>query len=78
MSDRDVALLLKGRGNEFYEKIMSCVSAGRRKLIREENEVLGAVPKRDCDSVAREFLTWFRYARENGEILLYSDEDVVL
>jgi flagellar motor switch protein FliG len=78
MSDRDIAILLKGRGNEFYEKIMSCVSAGRRKTIREENEILGAVPKRDCDSVAREFLTWFRFARENGEILLYSDEDVVL
>jgi len=78
MTDRDIAILLKGRGNEFYEKIMSCVSAGRRKSIREENEILGAVPKRDCDSVAREFLTWFRYARENGEILLYSDEDVIL
>jgi len=78
MSDRDIAILLKGRGNEFYEKIMSCVSAGRRKTIREEDEVLGVVPKRDCDSVAREFLTWFRFARENGEIILYSDEDVVL
>ncbi|WP_461251907.1 FliG C-terminal domain-containing protein [Treponema sp. R8-4-B8] len=78
MTDRDIAILLKGRGNEFYEKIMSCVSAGRRKSIREENEILGAVLKRDCDSVAKEFLTWFRYARENGEILLYSDEDVVL
>jgi flagellar motor switch protein FliG len=78
MTDRDIAILLKGRGNEFYEKIMSCVSAGRRKTIREENEILGSVPKRDHDSVAREFLTWFRFARENGEILLYSDEDVVL
>jgi flagellar motor switch protein FliG len=78
MTEHDIALLLKGRGNEFYEKIMSCVSAGRRKLIREENEILGAVPKRDCDSVVKEFLTWFRFAREHGEILLYSDEDVVI
>jgi flagellar motor switch protein FliG len=78
MTEHDIALLLKGRGNEFYEKIMSCVSAGRRKLIREEREILGAVPKRDCDSVAKEFLTWFRFAREHGEILLYSDEDVVI
>jgi len=78
MTDQDIAVLLKGRGNEFYEKIMSCVSAGRRKVIREESEVLGAVPKRDCDSAARDFLSWFRTARENGEILLYSDEDVVV
>jgi flagellar motor switch protein FliG len=78
MTDHDIAVLLKGKGNEFYEKIMSCVSAGRRKVIREESEVLGAISKRDCDSVAKEFLTWFRFAREHGEILLYSDEDVII
>ena len=76
MSERDIAILLKGRGMEFGEKILSCVSAGRRQSIREESEILGAVPKRDCDAAAAEFLAWFRTARENGEIILYSDEDV--
>jgi flagellar motor switch protein FliG len=76
MTDYDIALLIKGRSGEFCEKILFCVSAGRRKLIREESEILGAVPKRECDSAARDFLTWFRSARENGEILLYTDEDV--
>jgi len=78
MTERDIAILIKGKGNEFYEKIMSCISAGRRQLIREESEILGAVTKREFDSVAREFLVWFRFARENGEILFYSDEDVVV
>jgi flagellar motor switch protein FliG len=78
MSDGDIAILLKGRGMEFREKILSCVSAGRRKLIREESELMGAVPKRDCDAVAGEFLAWFRLARENGDIILYSDKDVFL
>jgi len=78
MSDNDVAILLKGRGQEFREKILSCVSAGRRKLIREESEMIGAVPKRDCDAAAGEFLKWFRNARENGEIILYSDKDVFI
>jgi flagellar motor switch protein FliG len=76
MSEQDIAILLKGRGMEFGEKILSCVSTGRRQSIREESEILGAVPKRDCDAVAAEFLAWFRTARENGEIILYSDEDV--
>jgi flagellar motor switch protein FliG len=76
MSERDIAILLKGRGMEFGEKILSCVSAGRRQSIREESEILGTVPKRDCDAAAAEFLAWFRTARENGEIILYSDEDV--
>jgi flagellar motor switch protein FliG len=78
MTEYDIAVLIKGRKKEFCEKIMSCVSAGRRKLIREEIEILGAVPKRESDSAAKEFLAWFRHARESGEILLLSDEDVIL
>ena len=76
MTEQEIALLLKGRSQEFSEKILSCVSAGRRKLIREESEILGAVPKRDCDTAAGEFLSWFRLARERGEIILFSDKDV--
>jgi len=78
MTEYDIAILLKGRGKEFCEKILSCVSAGRRKLIREETEILGAVPKRECDAAARDFMAWFRFARENGDILLCSDEDVIV
>jgi len=78
MTDYDIAVLLKGRGNDFSEKILSCVSAGRRKTVREEFEFIGAVPKRECEEAAKNFLVWFRTARENGDILLYSDEDVVL
>jgi len=78
MSDQEIAILMKGRGKQFCEKVLSCVSAGRRKLIREEFEILGAVPKRDCDAAAGEFLSWFRKARENGDIILYSDKDVFL
>jgi flagellar motor switch protein FliG len=44
----------------------------------EEIEILGPVPKRDCDAAAKDFLAWFRRAREKGEIILYSDEDVYL
>jgi flagellar motor switch protein FliG len=76
MTEKDIALLLKGRDRDITEKILSCVSAGRRAVIREEYDVLGAVPKRDCDDAAKEFLGWFRVARERGEIILYSDEDV--
>ena len=78
MSDQEIAILLKGRGQQFNEKILSCVSAGRRKLIREEYEILGAVSRRDCDTAASEFLSWFRDARERGDIILLSDEDVFL
>jgi len=78
MTERDIAVLLKGRSKEFNEKILSCVSEGRRKIIQEESEILGPVPKRDCDAAAKDFLAWFRLARERGEIILYTDKDVYL
>jgi flagellar motor switch protein FliG len=78
MTEQEIAILMKGRGKQFCEKILSCVSAGRRKIIREEFEILGAVPKRDCDAAAGEFLSWFRKAREDGDIILYSDKDVFI
>jgi len=78
MTEKEIAILLKGRNDKFRGKILSCVSDGRRKLILEEFEILGPVPKRDSDSAANEFLAWFRMARERGDIILYSDEDVFL
>jgi flagellar motor switch protein FliG len=78
MSDNQIAVLLKGRKSDFSKKILSCVSAVRRKHIREEYDILGALLKSECDAAANEFLAWFRAARENGEIILYSDEDVFL
>jgi flagellar motor switch protein FliG len=77
MGDREIAILLKGRSAEFAGKLLCNVSASRRDMIREEGELLGAVPKRDCDAAAREFLAWFRLSREKGEIILASDEDVL-
>lgn len=78
MPEKEIAILLKGQSMEFREKILSCVSAGRRKLIREESEILGAVSKRDCDAAAGVFMSWFRKAREAGDIILYNDKDVFL
>jgi flagellar motor switch protein FliG len=78
MSERDIAILLKGRSDMFIEKIMANVSSHRRTLIREENEILGAVSKRDADKAAEDFLAWFRLNREAGRILLINDEDVVV
>jgi flagellar motor switch protein FliG len=78
MAERDIALLLKGRPPEFTEKILSNVSANRRALIREEGEIMGPVPRNDVETAARDFLVWFRLGREEGKILLRTDEDVIL
>jgi flagellar motor switch protein FliG len=75
MEDRDIVLLLKNRSEDFVEKILSNVSANRRDSIREEETLIGPVPKREVDEAARDFMTWFREAREEGRIA-FLDEDV--
>jgi flagellar motor switch protein FliG len=78
MTENNIVLLLKGRSDDFREKILANVSAQRRALIREEEEILGPVLRRDANKAAKEFLGWFREEREAGRILLSDDKDVVL
>jgi flagellar motor switch protein FliG len=78
MTDQDVALLLKGKKEDFTGKILSNVSAQRRTVIREEMHVMGPVPRRDVDNAAKAFLSWFRQCREEGTILLLDDKDVII
>jgi flagellar motor switch protein FliG len=77
MSERDVALLIRGRPLNFVEKIMSNISVGRRALIREEDDIMGAVLKSDTEAVLKDFLQWFRDKREKGEVLFLDDELVI-
>jgi flagellar motor switch protein FliG len=58
MTDRDIALLLKGRERDFTEKLLSNVSGERRQSIREEWEIMGPVPRKDVDEAVRKFLDW--------------------
>jgi flagellar motor switch protein FliG len=77
MTDRDIALLLKGQKPEFIDKIKSNLSANRRTLIEEERDLLGPVPRKETEAVVQDFLSWFRLGRENGTILLADDQDVL-
>jgi flagellar motor switch protein FliG len=54
------------------------VSAQRRLEIREEDRILGPVPRRDVDDAAKAFLGWFRLNREEGRIMLIDDKDVIV
>ena len=78
MDDRDIALLLKGRSDDFINKILKNLSSARAKQVNEEMELMGPVPKIEAEAAAREFLSWFRLNREEGRILMLSGEDVLL
>ena len=78
MEDRDIALLLRGRSEAFTGKIFNNISQTRGARVREESEIMGPVPKIEIEAAAREFLAWFRLNREEGRILMLSDEDVLV
>jgi len=75
--DRDIALLLKGRADDFKEKVLCNVSSNRRTMIRDEYSILGAVRREDADEAAREFLGYLKRAWEDGDIALEGDDDLV-
>jgi flagellar motor switch protein FliG len=74
MSVHDIALLVKGRGEAFTEKIFANISERRRAEVRDEISFTGVVSKRDSDAAIRTFMDWFRKERESGQILMIGDE----
>ena len=78
MDDRDIALLLRGRSEAFTQKIFNNLSSGRVDRVKEESGIMGPVPKIEIEAAAREFIAWFRLNREEGRILMLSDEDVYI
>jgi flagellar motor switch protein FliG len=78
MENRDIVLLMKGRSGPFREKLLSNLSQGRRSEVLEEEEIMGPVPKKEAAEASAAFLSWFRKSREEGKIVMLSDEDLVL
>lgn len=77
LSEREIALVLKGKSAAFRDKIFQNVSQTRRLIIQEEYEILGAQRREDVEKGTREFLAWFKQRWEDGELSLEGDEDLV-
>jgi len=78
MSDKEIALLIKGRRPGFVEKLMSNISAQRRVLVTEEREILGPVPRSEQDPLTKEFIVWFRLEKDEGRLIMLDDSDLIL
>ncbi|MDR2602065.1 MAG: flagellar motor switch protein FliG [Spirochaetaceae bacterium] len=76
MSVKEIAFLVKGRKEDFVEKILSNISSNRKIETLEELEIMGPVSKKDLDASIKNFMKWFREGRESGSILM-EDDDLV-
>jgi len=75
--DKDIALLLKGRAEDFKAKILGAVSSNRRAMILEEYQYLGAVRREDAAEATREFLGYLKSAWQEGDLRLDGDDELV-
>jgi flagellar motor switch protein FliG len=74
-SDRDIALILKGKTEEIRARVLENVSDRRRVIIAEEYSHLGPVPRRDVEIASREFLDYLRKMEESGDIVVRRHDD---
>jgi flagellar motor switch protein FliG len=70
MDDNEIAVLLKGKSEEIRKHLLSCVSERKRTSIIREEQILGAMLRRDVDRTTREFLENLRQKEKDGKIVL--------
>lgn len=75
MEDSEIAMLLAKKSDAFAEKILSCVSAGRRASIREEQAINSPYRKSDCERVTSQFFAILRRAFESGSLIIKGRND---
>lgn len=77
LSERDIALVLKGKSQSFKDKILANVSQSKRTMVLEEYDIMGTVRRDDADKATRAYLEWFKRRYESGELVLEGDEDLI-
>lgn len=78
MSDKDIAILISDKNQEFRGKILSNVSSGRGLNIVEEENLIKPLRKVDVDSATKEFYAKLRHAYEKGDLFIKgrSEDDI--
>lgn len=79
MSEVEIAHLLCQKSQEFREKILFCISSGRRMEVREQEEILKPMRKSECERITNEFLAKLRTGFEQGQLIIKdrNDDDFV-
>lgn len=77
LSERDIAMILKGKSQAFRDKVLSNVSHAKRTMTLEEYDIMGTVRRDEVEKATKAFLAYFKRRWEDGELVLEGDEDLV-
>lgn len=75
MQNIDIAKLIAKKPDIFRQKILSCVSQGRREEILDEEKISSPFLKVDCERITNDFYSFLRKAFENGEVIIKGRND---
>ncbi len=70
LSDQDIAYLIAGKNDDFCEKILSNISAGRRSEVRAQGDILKPMRKSDVDRITGSFVARLRNEFESGNLII--------
>jgi flagellar motor switch protein FliG len=74
LTDRDLAMLVKGEPDDLTEYVLSGISNRRREQVNEESRILGEVPRQEAEKTKRVVLDILKMKIGKGEVTLL-DED---
>lgn len=77
MSEVDIAYLVAAKPDDFREKILSNISAGRRAEVRAQEDILKPMRRSDCERITSEFFSKLRRAFEEGHLIIQDRNDDV-
>lgn len=78
MDDKDIAILIAGKNEEFRNKILSNVSKNRAQIILDEESMIEHLTKSDSERMTSMFYSALRRAWEKGDLRVEGrDEDEV-
>ena len=77
MTEIDIAYLIAAKPDDFREKILSNISAGRRAEVRAQEDILKPMRRSDCERITSEFFSKLRRAFEEGHLIIQDRNDDV-
>ena len=77
MPETDIAYLIAAKPEDFREKILSNISAGRRAEVRAQEDILKPMRRSDCERITSEFFSKLRRAFEEGHLIIQDRNDDV-
>ena len=70
LSDQDIAYLIAGKNDDFCEKILSNISAGRRSEVRAQSDILKPMRKSEVERITSLFVARLRNEFESGNLII--------